>query len=494
MRIFLFLLLLPLSAHAGAVVLMVNMNYSSAELKAAEDQAAARGQRLEMVPPKSMIGIAEPMFAKREQLQTQLERQFPNENPLVLKSAVAGIMREGSNWNENADIASFVGAARMDSLSTMAIRVANAEKQNGEMYDQLRRKAIELRAKGDRVDSMILSSHSDGSNLTGETALRLSSNDLGRLKQEQPDLFDNARHVLLLGCYNMTKPNHQAWRYDLFPNASMLAGFGVKAPSRYDNTSPSFIRQTMIRAQQLDEHMAATGRPIDPDTLEKAFKTLSTFTTTAHPGVVDYCYSVVEGQSGTWTHNCDSQWKELYEKKNQMRDYWSLVHPVEDPPSESGGELRAFYNTLQGACPAWEAKSEKDDWQASERLRVSMRENVIRLIFWWNVQHNFGTYYLREIGAMDARLTTGGLPRMPRLDGTLSRVDFVNAYNSTDSALRRRDPAGARQFEALYGPLFFLKGEDTVAEGEKLTVEGTLARGAIPFNWIEGTTVMGRRP
>jgi hypothetical protein len=159
-----------------------------------------------------------------------------------------------------------------------------------------------------------------------------------------------------------------------------------------------------------------------------------------------------------------------------------------------GGELRNFYNTLQAACPAQEADSEKDDWRNSERLRVTLRENVIRLIFWWNVQQNFSTYFESDLRAMSARLSAAGVwSTMPRLDGAASRVDFVASYNKIDADLRHKDPRLARDFERLYGPLFYLKGEDTVAAGEKLSVEDTLARGAIPFNWIEGTTVLRKR-
>lgn len=497
MRILLIALLLaalPAPAFAAGVVLMVNMNYSSQELKAAEEQAAARGQRVEMVPPREMVPVVESMFRSRDQLQAELERNFPQQNPLILKSAIAGIMREGPSWKGDPAIAGYVGAARMSDLAGQAAKVAALEKQNGDIYDQLKRKAEELKNKGDRVDSVILSSHSDGSNLTGETANRLSANDLYKLRLEEPSLFDSARHVLLMGCYNLTKPNHQAWRYDLFPNASLLAGFGLKAPSRFNNTSASFIRQVMGKAQELDVKLAESGKPLDPGYLTAAFKSLSSFTTSAHPGVVDYCYTMVEGQPGTFAHDCNSQWSELYQRKNVMRDYWSLVSPREDPPSEGGGELRAFYNTLQAACPARETPSEMNDWKNSERLRVTLRENVIRLIFWWNVQQNFATYYQSEIATMNARLTAGGVHTpMPKLDGTTSRVSFVNAYNAVDSQLRGRNPLLAQDFERLYSPLFYLRGEDTIAAGQKLSVEDTLSRGAIPFNWIEGTTVLGRR-
>ena len=60
---------------------------------------AARGQRLEMVPPKDMVALVEPMFEKREELQERLHKQFPQQNPLILKSALAGIMRKGASWD-----------------------------------------------------------------------------------------------------------------------------------------------------------------------------------------------------------------------------------------------------------------------------------------------------------------------------------------------------------------------------------------------------------
>ena len=212
---------------------------------------------------------------------------------------------------------------------------------------------------------MILSSHSDGSNLTGETTNRLSANDLYRLKREAPELFDNARHVLLLGCYSMTKAHHRSWRYDLFPNASLLAGFGLKAPSRFDNTSANFVRQVMGKAQELDQQLAQAGRALDPAYLDSAFRSLRAFTTGTYPGVVDYCYTMIEGQPGAFNRPCDETWKDLYSKKNQMRDYWSIDPqrpPRRDPPI-GGGELRDFYNVLQSACLAQETDSEKNDWK-----------------------------------------------------------------------------------------------------------------------------------
>ena len=376
----------------------------------------------------------------------------------------------------------------------MAQKIFQAEQKNGDMYEQLKKKANELKARGEKVDSIVFSSHADGSNLTGETTNRLSSNELARLRQEQPSLFDSPRHVLLLGCYNMTKPHHLTWRNDLFPKASMIAGFGVKAPSRFDQKSSNFIRQTMSTADKLDREMIAAGKPLDPRYLDGIFQSLSSFTTAKHPGVVDYCYAVSEGQPETFTRNCDVQWHDLREKRAEMTPYWSLTQPKEDPPSESGGDLRDFYNLLQAACPAEETPGERDDIRGAERMRVSMREYVIRLIFWWNVQSNFSTYYKNEMESMNRDLAAAGAySEMPSLDGSTSRVRFVGAYNSIELQFKDKNPALLAKFKRLYGPLFYLRGEDTVATGEKMSVEQTLARNAIPFNWIEGSTVLRKK-
>jgi hypothetical protein len=432
----------------------------------------------------------EKMFTMRDRLQAELEREFPEEQPKDLKSALYGIMRDGPSWKGNPEIAAAVGASRASALADQAKEIAKQETQLGGMYDQLKREAELLKAKGDHVDSIIISSHSDGANLTGETSNRLSANDISKLKLEEPGLFDSARHVLLLGCYNMTKPNHEVWRYDLFPNASLIAGFGLRAPIRFDNSSPTFIRQIMKKAQELDLQMEAAGKPLDPNYLNNAFKSLSSFTSTAHPGVVDYCYNILEGQPGAYAHDCDSQWADIYTKLAQYKDYWELPNIREDPPPGDGGVLRVLYNTLQAACPAKETPSQKDDWENSERLRGTLKEKLIRLINWWNIQQNFATYEDGDIQSMNARLAIYGIPSMPKLDGTESRVDFVQVYNITLSKIKARNPNLANDFMKLYLPLYYLRGETTVAPNQSISIEDTLARGAIPFNWIEGSTVL----
>lgn len=491
MRLIALLLLLTSSpALAQEVVLMLNMNYSSEELKAVKKIAAERGQRFEMIPPESTVPEVEPMFRYREKMLGDLITNFPNLDRVQLNVALQSIMRLGAEWRGNPQVATFLGNARMNELRSMTKKIFAAEAARGTLQEQLNKKAAEFKANGDRVDSLILSSHSDGSNLTGETTNRLSANDIGKLKADHPEIFD-ARHVMLMGCYNLTQPNHQVWRYNLFPKASMIAGFGFRAPSRYDPKSAKFITDQMTAAAKLDEQMLATGHALDPELVKATFKALASFTTDRHPGVVDYCYQVVEGKEGTWAHNCDEQWREIYEKKSTMLDYWSPLEPEKDPPQDGGGDLRAYYNLLQMACPAKKVNNPDvvDDPIAAERYRVTARENVIRLLYWWNVQNNFSTYYAGKLQQINEVLIAMDVDVMPKLDGTLSRVKFVREYHRIMEQTASM-PTIQKFFENTYRPLLLLKGEDGVAAGESMSVEATLDRGAIPFNWIEGSTVV----
>jgi hypothetical protein len=517
MRVLIFTILLGTSAAMPAwadnVILMVNMNYSKEELKALEDVAAKRGQRVEMVPPREILGVTGPMFEERDALEAKIRQIHPDWTQFQMQSVLSEIMRKGSAYNREPDIADSF-ASEMDALRDAAAAVSQQEDRYGSIADQLNAKADELKNAGDSVDSIAFSSHSDGANLTGETSNRLSSSDLYHLKADHPEIFDSPRHVLLLGCYNLTDTNRAHWRYDLFRNASMLAGFGIRAPSRHDPLSARFIRDTMNTADDLDQKMVANDGPLSTGLLEKTFRALRSFTNKRYPGVVDYCGGLIEGIPGGGEESCHEQWQTFFKQDDEIEpDYLDLKTLNKDPPAvDDGTGLRAFYTMLQNICPAYKDDTLSEREQASnERYRTSVRESVIRLIYWWNVQQNFRTYYENDIARYDSLLSRAGIvTRIPYLDGTVGRVDFVRAYNDLRSEIHRKlsaanDPdSGVDLYQKralrqaqdqlkLYTPLFYLEGEDSVGDGEATSVAHTLELGGIPFNWIEGATVLRSR-
>ncbi|RZA00313.1 MAG: hypothetical protein EOP11_18460, partial [Proteobacteria bacterium] len=236
----LFASLLGPTARAAEAMVMVNLNYSSEELAAARAVAQKRGQEFVVVPPEELIPLAEPLFKLRLKLEANVKRLRPDLN----KSAISAIVNDFSRRGAASDKDPALTNALRDDVEASyraTADLAKYEAKLGSMEAQIKAKAAALRTRGVRVDSLIFSGHSDGANLTGESTVRLSAGEIDRLRGQEPQLFNAPRHVLLLGCYNLTETNRERWRNDVFPNASLIAGFGVQAPSRWRENAIKYI-------------------------------------------------------------------------------------------------------------------------------------------------------------------------------------------------------------------------------------------------------------
>jgi hypothetical protein len=478
------------------IVLMVNMNYSSTELRALEAVAQSRNQRVLMVPPREMIPLAEDMFRQRDSLERSIKRQWPQLRDGQVKAAISDYMLNGQSSDKQPEIVAAFGP-QIERLRGAAQRLADAEQEAGPVYQQVRRAAQMIQSRGQRVDTFVFSAHSDGTNLSGESSARLSSTDVSKLEREYPALFREPRHVLLLGCYNMTENNHFRWRHLLFNNASLVAGFGVKAPSRWNPASANYITQVLRAADSLDNTMVNQGSPLDPRLISEAFRRLAAVSGT--DSVIDYCLNLVEGRPGAARPDCDTQWITLMGHNGRggratqiEAEYLTLrQRPAKEPPDSEPNELRDFYSQLQATCPARNSTVvPRDRIEQVERYRHSIGQIVLRLMYWTNVQQNFSVYYERELTALRQSLASAGIaPPLPSLDGSTSRGDFIEAYNAIEQSLNssRQNPNTIRllrqQLRILY-PVFALRGEGR-ADEDNGDVEATLARGGLPLNWID---------
>jgi hypothetical protein len=511
----------PTAFAAGEVIFMLNMNYSSKELKTLKDVAAKRGQTVEMVPPESFVPQVEDLFRQRDELEKKIKALKPEWNKTQVRTLLSEYMRKGLASEKSTDVNQTL-SSEIESLHRAAMEVSQLEKRLGPVEDQVRAKISEIKTQGKKIDTMVFSAHSDGSNLSGETSLRLSSSGITRLDREFPEAFKEPRHVLLLGCYNMTETNHFRWRHELFTNATLIAGFGVRAPSRNNPASSNYIREVLTTADSLDGKLANSG-PLDPQFVDSVFKKLASVTNTQ--SVIDYCMQIIEGQPNSRKLSCDEQWKTFRAQSKMFQaDYLDLRNMQKDPPrDDQDNELRVFYNTVQSLCPAKDASfiPEKQKAQA-ERYRTSVEESVIRLIYWWDVQKNFSSYFKKEIDALNAVLPKVGIKKkMPNLDGEVGRIEFIQSYNAVEKAIRdalweiedekfrlsgststvaerralEKREKEVQRVEAMfkfYYPLYALEGENTVGDSEK-TVEGTLKRGGIPFHWFSTGAVLEER-
>lgn len=517
MRFFLALFILsqlPVQAVAGEYAVMMNLNYSQKEWEAFKAASERCGRTPVSVPPEELIPVGEALFAKRDALGEKIKAARPNWKKDQIDGALEEIMRNGAEWQGDPEIAQAY-AQSIRSLHAQTKALNKIEEEYGSIASQFEETSNAIRRARGSIGSVAISAHADGWNFTGESANRLSWGDLDEVLRRNPRTFRDTQHVLLLGCYNMTANNRQHWN-TIFPYATMIAGFGVKAPMRTQKIARSYITENLDTACRLDQEMAEKGRPLNPAYVEEQFKKLPSVTGTQ--SVIDYCRQVIEGQKGAGNAlSCDEQWTTMMAQAEQIQNtYLDLRDMKKDPPryDSATSELRIFYSALQGICPAKQAKQMEGQDADYEFYRRSIIENTIRLIFWWKVQKNFNTYYQNELADLEEALAAAGVQtQIPALDGTTGRVEFVRAFNAMKDELnakkkeiqRARLKRGSRdldrqleqvlatqkKFEVLR-PLFYLQGEHTVGIGDSTDTEGTLAREAIPFNWIEGTVLRPR--
>ena len=521
------LLISPL-AKAEPAMLMVNMNYSSEELKALREVAKKRGQKVYIVPPEAMIPTAEPLFKLRISTEAKIKKMRPQFTKSQLAASIADFQRKGAASERDPELSRAL-FQEVEELHRETLELADKETKLGSLEAQVKAMAAKIKSNGDTVDTMVMSGHSDGANLSGESTLRLSATDIDRIQQSNPEIFSKPRHVLLLGCYNLTDTARGRWRFNLFPNASLVAGFGVQAPSRWRESAIKYIGDTLNTADSLDDQMLAKDGPLDPGLITRAFRKLASVTNTQ--SVIDYCLTLVEGQPGNARIPCDEQWDSfMHQSKLITKEFLDLNTLQSDPPEDvNGGSLRTYLNQLQLTCPASENPNIPPKEKAeAERYRASIKESITRLIFWANVQVNFSTYFEKDIEDTASMFRKMGIPfRMPVLDGTTGRMEFLKSYNAMEKSLEdMRDDIAAQQrrlaskdrmssadydlrrelarrdqfvretyrsFSDLYESIYLLRGDTTVGDGDQNGVESTLRRGGIPFSWIESGTVLKPR-
>ncbi|MGZ3695599.1 MAG: hypothetical protein ACXWQO_15925 [Bdellovibrionota bacterium] len=510
----LILALLPLSALAEDYALMVNMNYSQKEWAAFKASSEKCGRTPISIPPEELLPLGETVFTMRDALAAKFAVIHPEWKKDTMDNALEEIMRTGSEWQADPTVA-HIYAADIANLYKQTRVLNKAELSYGSIAQQFEQTMQAVRNAKGTVSSLAISAHADGWNFTGESANGLSWGDLDEVLQGNPTLARNIQNVLLLGCYNMTENNRPHWN-SLFPYASMIAGFGVKAPSRTQPVARTYITENLDTACRLDKLAAKAGQPLDPAYVEAQFKKLPSVTSTS--SVIDYCRQIIEGQPGSGNAlSCDEQWTTVLAQADAIQDTYLDLHNLKKNPPKfdsASSELRIFYSALQGTCPAAKALQMKGQVEEMENYRRSIRESVIRLIFWWRVQKNFNTYFNNDLAELEQSLADAGIEsRIPALDGKTGRVEFVQAYNaikdeidgrrsklmkakyqkgSSDISRQIQALDKAKEQFAVLRPLFFLQGEHTVSEGAKIDIEDTLARDAIPFNWIEGTVLRPR--
>ena len=465
------------------VVFMVNLNYSRQEMEAAQKVAESRGQEFVTIPPAEIIRAADRNFVEGEALKRELKK---NRGTLTEQDAESVFYTlnylasftdpEARKKYENQVFNTPEKKALADKFSKK-FTAYNAEKQKIKAMEkalpnirtQLEEISAKLKTDKKKVDSMVISGHSNGTNLSGESGLMLNRNDFVDIQKKYPDM--SPRHLLLMGCYTATDQARKSWR-EGFPKASLIAGFDNIAPLRTRPASSAYIIETMATADRLDREQLANG--IKPEKqIQEAFKALESFRQTN--ASLDYCHAVVDKRP-PGSEACDKQWQDFIPLVNQIHADYFASPPKKDPPEQTQGtELRAFYTQLQRICDVRTARSIASTQVAEwERYRATAIDQTIRLIFWRNVQKNYSRYYEKDLKAAQAILDKSGVGvKIPKLDGTTGWVEYNQFIRNT--------------------PWHKIARNESDKVYQLLSNLTRLNPSTIPFGWVEPDVVHGPR-
>lgn len=297
-----------------------------------------------------------------------------------------------------------------------------------------------LAESNEKIGTLVISGHSGFDGFQGETNLTLTQNELNQLVGLTNNLFSETKHVLLMGCYSNTLSANKNWRTsDFFKNATLIGGFGGRAPLRNQSASSNYIKETLLTADKLDLKLiqAKSSNQISPDLIKEFFQSLKSLQQTF--SAIDYCY-VYMNRAPVLVKDCFIQWKEfnaLYEKNfnNYIGDLSIL--PNENPPrikrnsrNNPTSKLREYYNNVQAMCPRPESIEYLPNRNnfASNNERDAAIQKTIRAIFWWDIQKNYSENYKNKINVLNGQLNNMKINiKLPVLDGNLGRIEFLKS-------------------------------------------------------------------
>ena len=468
---------LPGKVFAKNVVVMINLNYSVKELEAVQKAAKARGQEVIVIPPETDIPFGNEINNQRKKLVDDIAKKSPEMPRKQIEKIVEKVQLNGAKellpeWQKEL-------APQAEALAIDSKKLFSLEKERGSVTKQLLKLDSELKTAANELHTLVISGHSNGEKLFGESTYALNHKDLLEIKK-RTSLLPQIQHLLLLGCYTTTPMERNRWKTNFTPNLSLMAGFLGQSPSRYRKVGWDYIEQVMAKAQELDEALEAKQNAVTTDIVQRTFTSLSSFQNTSSPNL-DYCGIVVSKKD--FKESCKVQW-ELFRNKSIRigKEYFDLTNPTKEPPTDtSNSELREYYNMVQELCVLdSENYWPKEETLRLKKLRTKIRDNAFYLIHWWALQENYRRAHQKDIDALSAKLNEIKLPaKLPSLDGNTSRKDFLSGVQSIQNSIILAYKSGKISAESSKAALAALHS----AYYDLMTLSHK-----IPPNWIEANT------
>ena len=362
------------SLNARADIIFIDLRRSTLEIKSAREAAAARGERLIVIPPEYTTADK----AKVDALQKQYD---------ALDKAYQAI----SPSDHELMLAVYKKKEEMDEIRKKYFWTPS-------MLDQA---LTSIEQQGRTATSVIVSGHSDGTSFWGPLADTGTENELHRdqlleVYSKHPKSKATTHSVFLWGCHSGEMEPINWWRKK-FPDVNVLGGFSGTAPLNTTAQSHTLLKDILLKESVL-------AKETDLKRVKATLNQLNDALLTPAVVMANNCYvgtpmSEVKSIKFGETPGAGCSPKDLDEVMKELPVFQKYMAAADDAhaklPNAATSPLRDFYNDLQKSahCPGLFKR-------LSEQLGYPLSlERVVALIHFAIIQKNF-EYYYNELGAL----------------------------------------------------------------------------------------------
>jgi hypothetical protein len=371
------------SVNSKKAVLFVDTNAGYSEIRAAKEAACSRGEKFILIPDNDISKIKE--------VEQAYAKKFWHEKNTIRVCADTG-------WNSGAcqnmrDKEKELKQAFSDKKKAL-VKDPNFKKVNN---DNIKEKLKELAQEGVKPQSLIMSGHNGGSDISGVMGLVEKQevlSDMNDVYKDQPELLSEFNSLLLWGCWTNTMDKTTAHKLEM-PSLDVIAGFHGMGPLNIYEASPTLMKSVLLKEDQMARASGPTSLKRVIDGLDNVHYTLAGIYTDLSCGG-EYYYHRTGDSNRTTTHfgefkadvDCYDLNETLRPKAQQINSYMSGSEPV--PEDNSSSPLRAIYSYARQNAIF------KDQCPSISNITALDGNKIGLLRFFDGVKENFDKVYANE--------------------------------------------------------------------------------------------------
>lgn len=456
MKLLPFFILFFTSAIGRADILMLDLNNSPEEYKAAKRAAEARGERLVRIPP----------------VTAETEKEFQQANDQIWRAIVT---KRKTCENYGTDSSECSGALKSidDAKKDYSALVAKVPKVDKKMLDE----AIgSFKERGAKMSSLVISGHDGDRDFGGIWGRDLTESDIAKLFKKHQPVGDDVRSLLLWGCYAATVDDFRdSWKAP-FPYLNFIGGFDAMGPAGDRPSNGKFLGDLLKKEKRLSE--AKTKKD-----LEKIANALD--------GIGDlyasFCVDrelIIQRRNGKLKamtmDEAHAECAEPNQKEQELAEQFQCYLNADEgcanpPPNPKSNVIRQYYEVLQKNRHCKEIMAKRG---VTRPHHASAR----RLLFDNTVRSSFNRLHSKEMAAFNRLLNELGVPSKYRIKnlGIMSRKDYLNLlrnlkreYTKMDKMAREED--GVNRDPRVLAVGLYLEQIHKIEDHK-----------CVPLSWIEG--------